>query len=117
MNIKEKFCRSVIYNSADLSICKICSSSEDLHMFLRDICKSDDEYELFIELNSVNKKSLIKGLKDYNFEEEFHYFEIEENGQIVFKAYDGFEIGEVSLTSKLSELLKEFIDNNMCILF
>lgn len=117
MNIQKKFCKSVISNSADLSICKICSSSADLHTLLRDICKSDNEYELFIELNSVNKKSLIKGLKDYNFEKEFHYFEIEENGQIVFKAYDGFEIGEVSLSSKLSVLLKEFIDNKMCILF
>lgn len=59
---------------------------------------------------------LIKGLLDSSFEEEFNYFEIEENGQIIFKAYDSFEIGEVLSDSKLSVLLKEFVDNKMCIL-
>lgn len=51
MDIQKKFCWSVILNSSDFSICKIYSSSEDLHSFLRNMCKSDDEYELVIELN------------------------------------------------------------------
>jgi len=116
MTITQKFSCNVLEFAPELSICKIDSSSNELHNLLYSSKLEDNGYNISIILTQNNKKLLIDGIVKKNFETEFHYFEIKDQEQIIFKAYDGFEIGEVSKQSILSEKLLYFIDNKICII-
>lgn len=116
MNNNQKFYLMVMNEAPENSILRISSSSEELHDKLRYIKEKDinDGYNLVIILTPSNRKQLITLSEDNGFIENIHYFQLQFHHKIIFKSYDGFEIGEVLKESNLYDKSYSFIKKKMC---
>lgn len=114
----EKFCSKAIAETPENSMCRIDTSSKEMHKTFREIRLNnniDDPYNIYINLTSEHKMILIDKIINNDFIYEIHYFQIEFQNQIIFKAYDNFEIGEVLKDTDLAYKLNDFIENRTCI--
>lgn len=116
MNNNQKFYLMIMNEAPENSILRISSSSEELHAKLHNIKEKhiSDDYNLVIILTPSNKKQLITLSKDNDFIENIHYFQLQFQHKIIFKSYDGFEIGEVLKGTNLYDKLYSFIKKKMC---
>lgn len=66
-------------------------------------------------LTEKNKKKLLTEILTNSIEERMHSVYIRKNNHIIFEAYDGFEIGEISRTIKLSaDFVETFVATGLC---
>ncbi len=117
MAIEKDFFVSVLEMVDDGLMCSLQTYDDDLNAII-DKIKGSKIYswaDTFI-LDSANKNILIEYATDNEDSiAQIYYFEIKKGDDIVFVAYDGFEIGMISSCMKLTEkFVKNFVETDLC---
>ena len=87
MNDSQKLYFIVMSEAPENSIIRISNSSKELHEKLHSIKRKEENngYNLSIILTPSNKKLLISFYKKSDFIEDIHYFQLQVQGEIIFK--------------------------------
>jgi len=74
------------------------------------------DYYSYIPLSAENKNKLISHVLAFNSEKHISRFEIFKDNNIIFVAYDGFEIAEIASEIQLSEsFIEKYVRTDLCI--
>ncbi|GHT79476.1 hypothetical protein AGMMS50262_23220 [Bacteroidia bacterium] len=100
--------------------CYLATSFDNLIDSIKNIEAAviNGNYNCSFHLNDVSKKILIDNVVKYHSEEYVHNFEIKEENEPLFLAFDGFEIANIASKIKLSEsFIEKYVRTELCIVW